>query len=87
MTITNQGLIYIIGGLVATKESYLDTQGRLQWLLQSVSMSEIPVYDTRSGIWSEVTGVGQIPPPRNIHSATLGKLNLNLCMTITFLSS
>ncbi|KAJ2955495.1 hypothetical protein NQZ79_g8510 [Umbelopsis isabellina] len=72
MTITNSGLIYIIGGLTATKESYLDAQGRLQWLLQSVSMSEIPTYDTKSGVWSEVTGVGQIPPPRNIHSASLG---------------
>ncbi|KAG2174752.1 hypothetical protein INT43_005810 [Umbelopsis isabellina] len=72
MTITNSGLIYIIGGLAATKETYLDAQGRLQWLLQSVSMSDIPVYDTRSGVWSEITGVGQIPISRNIHSATLG---------------
>ncbi|KAM3581893.1 hypothetical protein VKS41_006048 [Umbelopsis sp. WA50703] len=35
-------------------------------------MSEIPTYDTNSGVWNVVTGVGQIPPARNIHSATLG---------------
>jgi hypothetical protein len=72
MTITNSGLIFIIGGLEATKEATLDAQGILQWLLNSVSMSEIPTYDTNSGVWNVVTGVGQIPPARNIHSATLG---------------
>jgi hypothetical protein len=72
MTLTKDGLIHIIGGLTATVESTLDAQGRLQWLLTASSMSDVPVYNTVTGQWDLRTASGQIPPSRNIHSASLG---------------
>lgn len=73
MTITPSGVIHIMGGLVATRLSTLDSAGRSQWSLTAASMSDVPQYNTNTGQWDLITASGSIPPSRNLHSATLGK--------------
>jgi hypothetical protein len=72
MTLTTSGILYIIGGLIATQSSTLDSQNYTQWTLNDASMSEIPQYNTYNGQWASVTASGAIPSVRNIHTATLG---------------
>ncbi|KAG2175112.1 hypothetical protein INT44_007590 [Umbelopsis vinacea] len=71
MTMTSSGVIYIIGGLVATRLPTLDSTGRSQWSLSAASMSDVPQYNTNNGEWNLVTASGYIPPSRNLHTATL----------------
>jgi Galactose oxidase, central domain len=72
MTITSSGKIIIIGGLTAIESPTLDAQGYMQWTLTDASSSDIPHYDTSSGLWNLVTATGSIPPARTLHTATLG---------------
>jgi hypothetical protein len=73
MTITPSGTIHIIGGLVATRLTTLDSLGRMQWSLSAAAMSDVPQYNTANGVWNLATASGSIPPGRNTHTATLGK--------------
>ena len=74
MTMTPSGVIHIMGGLVATLLDTLDSTGRSQWSLTAASMSDVPQYNTNNGQWDLITASGSIPPSRNLHSATLGKI-------------
>jgi hypothetical protein len=74
MTMTYGGIIHIVGGLVATRLPGLDSAGLSQWSLSAASMSDVPQYNTNNGQWDLVTASGAIPPARNLHTATLGKM-------------
>ncbi|KAM3586469.1 hypothetical protein VKS41_002983 [Umbelopsis sp. WA50703] len=71
MTILPNGIIYILGGDIATMLSGLDSRGYLQWALSLAPMGSIAVYDTVKGTWTTESATGTIPPSRNFHSATL----------------
>lgn len=73
MTILPNGLIYIIGGDIASLLPGLDSQHYLQWSLNLAPMGSIAIYNTIQGTWATQSANGTIPPSRNFHSATLGR--------------
>ncbi|KAG2182567.1 hypothetical protein INT43_007498 [Umbelopsis isabellina] len=75
MTILPNGMIYIIGGDMASLLPGLDSRRYLQWSLTLAPMGSIVAYDTVKGIWTTPSATGTIPPSRNFHSATLGQDN------------
>lgn len=84
MTILPNGIIYIIGGDIASLLPGLDSQGFLQWSLNLAPMGSIVVYDTVKGTWATKTATGTIPPSRNFHSATLGRRFYNTIFALPF---
>jgi hypothetical protein len=68
--ITNQEIL-IMGGMVFTKNVTDPLGGQT---LQPVSMNQIIIYNTETGLWRNHTAGGNIPAPRRGHSAVLRKL-------------
>jgi hypothetical protein len=82
MTILPNGIIQIVGGNVATLLSGLDSHGYLQWRLDLAPMGSVAIYDTVKGTWTTRSATGDIPSPRNFHSATLGRLTVLFLNTL-----
>lgn len=60
--------VYILGGL-SYSPNITDPAG--PYVLNQVSMSDIPMYDTVAGTWVNITGIGDIPSSRRGHTAVV----------------
>ncbi|KAI8150271.1 hypothetical protein BJV82DRAFT_586556 [Fennellomyces sp. T-0311] len=61
--------IYYIGGLTATQ--VLDATGAVTYQVAGIAMSDIVVYDTTAGQWTQRQSAGPTPTARRLHAAAL----------------